>query len=65
MKGSDIEKLNEFEDEDRPLEQILNLLNMECRALKFVIEKTIKPAMKREFASSRVILLHSFRRAEQ
>ena len=50
-KAADIKKIKDLEDENRRLKQMFADLSLECGALKDVIEKTLKPAIKREFVS--------------
>ena len=51
MEASDIKKMKNLEDENRRLKQMFADLSPECRALKDVIEKALKPAIKRELVS--------------
>ncbi|WP_394546845.1 IS3 family transposase [Pantoea ananatis] len=49
MEASDIKKMKDLKDENRRLRQMFADLSLECRALKEVIEKSLKkPAIKRE-----------------
>ncbi|BET64474.1 transposase [Yersinia pseudotuberculosis] len=41
MEASDIKKIKDLEDENRRLKQMFANLNLECRALKDVIEKKL------------------------
>ena len=51
MEASDIKKMKDLEDENRRLKQMFADLSLECRALKDVIEKSLKPAIKRELVN--------------
>lgn len=51
MEPSDIKKIKEPEDENRRLKQMFAELSLKCRALIDVIEKSFKPAIKRELVS--------------
>lgn len=46
MEASDIKKMKSLEDENRRLKQMFADLNLECRALKDVIEKSFKTSDK-------------------
>ena len=46
MEASDIKKMKDLEDENRRLKQMFVNLNLECRALKNVIEKSFKASDK-------------------
>lgn len=48
MEAFDIKKMKDLVDESRRLKQTFADLNLENRALKDVIEKALKPAIKRE-----------------
>jgi len=50
MEASDIRKIKDLEDGNRRIKQMLADLSLECRALKDVIEKRLKPVIKRELA---------------
>lgn len=47
MEASDIKKMKDLEDENRRLKQMFADLSLEKQALTDVIEKTLKPAIKR------------------
>ncbi len=51
MEASDIKKTRVLEDENCRIKHMFADLSLECRALKDVIEKALKPAMKRELVS--------------
>ncbi len=51
MEASDIKKMQDFEEKNRRLKQMFADLSLECRVLKDVIEKALKPAIKRELVS--------------
>lgn len=51
MEAADIKKIKALEDENHLLKQMFANLSLEYRTLKNVIEKALKPAIKRELVS--------------
>lgn len=51
MEADDIKKSKDLEDENRRLKQMFAELSPEYWALKGVIDKALKPAIKSEFVS--------------
>jgi len=45
MESSDIKKVKGLEDENRRLKQMFADLRLECRALKDIIEKSLKTSL--------------------
>jgi len=48
IEASDIKRLKELEGENRKLKQMFADLSIEQRIVKDILEKTVKPAIKRE-----------------
>ena len=46
MEASDIKKMNDLEEENRLPKQMVTDISLECRALKEIIEKSVKTSDK-------------------